>query len=290
MDYNINFPHLGIYLEHVGKNININGFTIAYYGIIMASAMLIGLLIAEKRAKETGQNPDMYVDLFIYVILFGIVGARLYYVAFTFDSYKDRLIDIFNLRQGGIAIYGGIIGGVLTVLVYARIRAQHVGQLLDTFIMGLCNGQILGRWGNFFNREAFGGYTDNLFAMQLPVSAVRPWEITETMKANQIVLDGVTYVQVHPTFLYESLWNVGVLLILFFTRNKTKFRGELFLRYLVLYGLGRLWIEGLRTDQLLVTGTSIPVSQMLSGVLILLSSAAILIIRKKVGEKKEETA
>ncbi len=290
MDYNINFPHLGIYLEHVGKNININGFTIAYYGIIMASAMLIGLLIAEKRAKETGQNPDTYVDLFIYLILFGIIGARLYYVAFTFDSYKDRLLDIFNLRQGGIAIYGGIIGGVLTVLVYAKIHSLHVGQLLDTFIMGLCNGQILGRWGNFFNREAFGGYTDNLFAMQLPVSAVRPWEITETMKANQIILDGVTYVQVHPTFLYESLWNVGVLLILFFTRNKTKFRGELFLRYLVLYGFGRLWIEGLRTDQLLVTGTNIPVSQMLSGVLILLSSAAILIIRKKVGEKKEETA
>ena len=132
MDYNINFPHLGIFLKHVGKSINIGNFSIAYYGIVIASAMMIGLLIAQKRAKETGQDPDRYVDLFIYMMIFGIVGARIYYVAFTFDSYKDRLLDVFNLRQGGLAIYGGIIGGLLTILVFAKIRHMHVGTMLDT--------------------------------------------------------------------------------------------------------------------------------------------------------------
>ena len=281
MDYNINFPHLGIYLQHVGKSISIGNFTIAYYGIIIASAMVIGLLIAQRRAKSTGQNPDKYVDLFIYLMIFSIVGARIYYVIFAFDSYRGRLLDIFNLRQGGLAIYGGIIGGVITIAVFAKVNHMHFGQILDTVAMGIANGQILGRWGNFFNREAFGGYTDNLFAMQLPVSAVRANEITEQMKANQVILDGVTYIQVHPTFLYEGMWNAGVLLILFLVRNKTKFRGELFLLYLVLYGAGRAWIEGLRTDQLLIPGTTFPVSQGLSIALVVCCTAAILVLRRR---------
>ena len=287
MDYNINFPHLGIFLKHVGKSINIGNFSIAYYGIVIASAMMIGLLIAQKRAKETGQDPDRYVDLFIYMMIFGIVGARIYYVAFTFDSYKDRLLDVFNLRQGGLAIYGGIIGGLLTILVFAKIRHMHVGTMLDTVAMGVCNGQMLGRWGNFFNREAFGEYTDNLFAMQLPVSAVRASEVTETMRANQVIADGITYIQVHPTFLYESLWNAGVLLIVFFTRNRTKFKGELFTRYIGLYALGRLWIEGLRTDQLLIPGTHFAVSQGLSGVLAVVCLILTLVLRTRAKTKAE---
>lgn len=287
MDYNINFPHLGIFLKHVGKSINIGNFSIAYYGIVIASAMMIGLLIAQKRAKETGQDPDRYVDLFIYMMIFGIVGARIYYVAFTFDSYKDRLLDVFNLRQGGLAIYGGIIGGLLTILVFAKIRHMHVGTMLDTVAMGVCNGQMLGRWGNFFNREAFGEYTDNLFAMQLPVSAVRASEVTETMRANQVIADGITYIQVHPTFLYESLWNAGVLLIVFFTRKRTKFKGELFTRYIGLYALGRLWIEGLRTDQLLIPGTHFAVSQGLSGVLAVVCLILTLVLRTRAKTKAE---
>ena len=251
-------------------------------------AMLIGLLIAQRRAKETGQDPDRYVDLFIYMMLFSIVGARIYYVAFSFDSYRDRLIDIFNLRQGGLAIYGGIIGGVLTIVVFARIRHMNVGTILDTVAMGVCNGQMLGRWGNFFNREAFGEYTNNLFAMQLPVSAVRSGEITGMMKANQVVYEGVTYIQVHPTFLYESLWNAGVLLIVFFTRNMTKFRGELFVRYLGLYAVGRLWIEGLRTDQLLISGTGLAGSQVLSGVLAVFCLILTVVLRKRAGKKAAE--
>ena len=281
MDYSIIFPHLGIFLEHVGKSFSIGGFSIAYYGVCIAIGMLAGLFICLRRAKETGQSEDAYTDLFIFLMIFGIVGARIYYVAFSFDSYKDHLIDVFNLRQGGLAIYGGIIGGVITILVFSRIKGMHAGQVLDTVIMGVAAGQIIGRWGNFFNREAFGEYTDNFLAMQLPVSAVRPGEITQLMKMHEAVVDGVTYIQVHPTFLYEGLWNTALLVVLFLTRKKSAFRGEIFCRYLIGYGIGRALIEGLRTDQLLVPGTSFPVSQGLSIVLAAGALLFILIMRKR---------
>ena len=288
MDKNINFPHLGIYLENVGKSIDIRGFSIAYYGIIIACGMLLGLMAACARAKETRQKPDDYTDLFIYMMIFGVIGARIYYVIFQFDYYRNNLISIFNLRQGGLAIYGGIIGGVLTILVFSRLRRMKVARVLDTVAMGVLIGQILGRWGNFFNREAFGGYTDGLLAMQLPVSAVRSGEITQQMMENLVETGGVTYVQVHPTFLYESLWNLGVLAIVYLTRNKTKFEGELFMRYLIGYGIGRFWIEALRTDQLLIPGTAFPVSQGLSAVIVLGCAALTVILRSK--KKKKETA
>ncbi len=281
MDYSIIFPHLGIFLEHVGKSFSIGGFSIAYYGVCIAIGMLAGLFICLRRAKETGQSEDAYTDLFIFLMIFGIVGARIYYVAFAFDSYRDHLIDVFNLRQGGLAIYGGIIGGVITILVFSKIKGMHAGQILDTVIMGVAAGQIIGRWGNFFNREAFGEYTDSLLAMQLPVSAVRPGEITQLMKMHEAVVDGVTYIQVHPTFLYEGLWNTALLVVLFLTRKKTAFRGEIFCRYLIGYGIGRALIEGLRTDQLLVPGTSFPVSQGLSIVLAAGALLFILIMRKR---------
>ena len=134
--------------------------------------------------------------------------------------------------------------------------------------MSIVFGQIMGRWGNFFNREAFGDYTNNLFAMQLPVSAVRANEITQKMWDHVVTVNGVEYIQVHPTFLYESLWNVGVLLFLFWFRKRKKFNGEVFLMYLIGYGLGRIWIEGLRTDQLLLPVVGLPVSQLLSGCLV----------------------
>lgn len=164
MNMSINFPHLGIYLDHVGKFISVFGFPVAYYGIIMGCSILLGLFLAEREAKRTGQNPDTYTDLVIYAIVVSIICARAYYVIFSWDNYKDNLLSIFNLRQGGIAIYGAVIGAVLTVFVYSRVKKQSFALMLDTACIGLVAGQILGRWGNFFNREAFGGYTDGLFA------------------------------------------------------------------------------------------------------------------------------
>ena len=281
MNTAINFPHLGIYLDHVGKSISVFGFEIAYYGIIMGSSILLGLFLAEREAKRTGQDPDTYTDMVIYAIVFSIICARAYYVIFSWENYKDNLLSIFNLRQGGIAIYGSLIGAVATVYVYCKGKKLSFLQMTDTACIGLVAGQILGRWGNFFNREAFGGYTDGLLAMQLPVSAVRAHEITDEMWAHVQVIGGEQFIQVHPTFLYESLWNLGVICFLYWYRTRKKFQGELFLTYLLGYGLGRVWIEGLRTDQLQIGDTGSPVSQLLAGVLILFSLFMIFWGRKK---------
>ena len=229
MHYNISFPNLGIYLDHVGKSISIFGFSIAYYGMIIGAAILIGFLIATAEAKRTGQNPEDYLDMGIVGVIAGIAGARIYYVIFSWDLYKDNLLSIFNLREGGLAIYGGVIGAVIAVFVMAAVKKKSPFQILDTIALALLNGQMLGRWGNFFNREAFGEYTDCLFAMRLPVDAVRPGDITELMRENMQRIDGVSYIQVHPTFLYESLWCAGLLIILFLYRKHKKYEGELFL-------------------------------------------------------------
>ena len=287
MDMEINFPNLGIYLDHVGKNISIFGFSIAYYGIVIVTGMMIAIWIAQRAAKRTGQHPEQYLDLAMIGIAAGILGARIYYVIFAWDYYKDDLLSIFNIRQGGLAIYGGIIGACIAVVIYSRKKKQNFGLLMDTASMSIVFGQIMGRWGNFFNREAFGDYTNNLFAMQLPVSAVRANEITQKMWDHVVTVNGVEYIQVHPTFLYESLWNVGVLLFLFWFRKRKKFNGEVFLMYLIGYGLGRIWIEGLRTDQLLLPVVGLPVSQLLSGCLVVGCTILVVWKRKKLSSGGE---
>ena len=280
MNKNINFPHLGIYLENVGKSISIFGFEIAFYGITIAAAMLAGLWIAMRTAKKTGQNPDLYFDMGMLAIFCALIGARAYYVVFAWENYKNNLLEIFNLRHGGLAIYGGVIGGAVAVYMFARMKKQKFLQLADTASVGLVLGQIIGRWGNFFNREAFGGYTDNLFAMQLPLDAVYSWDVTPEMMENLRTAGGVQYIQVHPTFLYESLWNLMVLVLLAVYTKRKKFDGEVFCLYLLGYGLGRAWIEGLRTDQLWIPGTEIPVSQVLAVVLVVVSAAIITVKRR----------
>lgn len=287
MDMEINFPNLGIYLDHVGKNISIFGLSIAYYGIVIVTGMMIAIWIAQREAKRTGQNPEQYLDLAMIGIAAGILGARIYYVVFAWDYYKDDLLSIFNIRQGGLAIYGGIIGACIAVVIYSRKKKQSFGLLMDTASMSIVFGQIMGRWGNFFNREAFGDYTNNLFAMQLPVSAVRANEITQKMWDHAVTVNGVEYIQVHPTFLYEGLWNVGVLLFLFWFRKRKKFNGEVFLMYLIGYGLGRIWIEGLRTDQLLLPVVGLPVSQLLSGCLVVGCTILVVWKRKKLSSGGE---
>ena len=281
MHTEISFPNLGIYLKNVGKSIDLFGIEIAYYGIIIGTAILLGFWIAAREAKRTGQNPENYLDMGIIGVIAGIVGARLYYVIFSWDMYKDNLLDIFNLREGGLAIYGGVIAAVISVLVLAKVKHLSAPQIFDTIAMALLNGQMLGRWGNFFNREAFGGYTDSLFAMRLPLDAVRSSDVTEQMRRHIERIDGVSYIQVHPTFLYESLWCMVLLIILFAYRKHKKYEGELFLMYLFGYGLGRFWIEGLRTDQLLLPGVGIAVSQLLAGAIVVGTGAAMHYLRKK---------
>lgn len=282
MDMQIYFPNLGIFLENVGKTFNVFGFEIAFYGCTMATGILAGYLLAAREAKRTGQNPEDYLDMLLYAVFFALIGARIYYVIFKWDYYSQDLIQIFNVRQGGLAIYGGIIGAFTTVYFFAKKRKLSWLRMLDTACPGLALGQVIGRWGNFFNREAFGDYTDGLFAMQLPVSAVRSGEITEKMWENLEVIGGTQFIQVHPTFLYEGLWNLGVILFLYFYRDRKKFTGELVLWYLVLYGIGRFWIEALRTDQLLIPGIGFPISQLLGAILAVIGLITIFVGHKKI--------
>ena len=263
----IDFPHIGIHLKSVGDHITIFGFDIAYYGIIIGIGILAGIFIAAMEAKRTGQNPEDYYDLAIYAVIFSIIGARIYYVIFSWDMYKRDILSVFNIRQGGLAIYGGVIAAVITVTVFARRRNLSAPLLMDTAGLGLVAGQMIGRWGNFFNREAFGEYTDWLLAMRLPVDAVRGSDITELMRKHMETVGDVSFIQVHPTFLYESLWCLLILILLLIYRKHKQFDGEIFLLYLAGYGFGRFWIERLRTDQLLLPN-GFPVSQLLAGILV----------------------
>lgn len=268
----IYFPNLHIYLESVGKNITIGGFTIAYYGMVIALGMLLGGSLVLRKAKKAGKDEDAYLDVVIFTVIFAVLGARIYYVIFAWDYYKNDLLSVLNFRQGGLAIYGGIIGGIITAYIVTKIKKIPFLEFADFGILGVPVGQILGRWGNFFNREAFGQYTDGLFAMLIPTDAVRSSsDITTEMWNHIVVMDGVEYISVHPTFLYESIWNIGVLLLLLFLLRRKSYNGEIFFSYLLWYGVGRFWIESLRTDQLLLPNTEIPVSMVVAAVLVIIS-------------------
>lgn len=275
----IAFPHLGIYLDSVPKSFTVFGFTIALYGVVIAIGMGAGLFLALQVAKKYGYDTERVWDFFLYGIIFGLIGARIYYVVFAWDYYKNDLASIFNLRKGGLAIYGGVIAAFLALFIFCRKKKINYFAMIDICVPGLALGQAIGRWGNFFNREAFGEYTNGLFAMRLKVSEVNPANITDMMREHMQTIDGVSYIQVHPTFLYESLWNVGVLILILVLIKKKKFNGEIFILYMVGYALGRVWIEGLRTDQLQIGSTGIAVSQMLAGVIAVVGAGIWVFVR-----------
>lgn len=280
MGYDLRFVHLGITIEHLQNHITIFGFSIAFYGIIIGIGMLLGITLAARDAERRGIGEDTVYDFALLGIVCGVIGARLYYVFFRWDNYRGNLLEILNLRAGGLAIYGGVIGGILSLMVYCRRKKQNFLNLADSLILGVLVGQILGRWGNFFNAEAFGRYTDSLFAMQLRRDIVNPIMINSALLQHLVRVNGVDYIQVHPTFLYESVWNLCLLLFLLWYRPKKRFTGEMFFLYLGGYGLGRVWIEGLRTDSLLLPGTGIAVSQALAGVCVLVALLCILAGRR----------
>ena len=279
----IRFVHLGITIEHLKSSISVFGFRIAFYGIIIGIGMLAGIWIAQSDAKRRGQDPELYLDFALYAIICSIIGARIYYVLFEWDYYKENLLQIFNLRAGGLAIYGGVIAGAITMIVYTRAKKVSFFSMADTGVLGLVTGQIIGRWGNFFNCEAFGGYTDSLLAMRIKLSLVIYNMLNSDVLSHKIVENGVEFIQVHPTFLYESCWNLCLLLFMLWFRKHKQYDGQMLWIYLCGYGLGRFWIESLRTDQLILFGTGLPVSQALSLVLIL-AAAGNLIWR---GRKKK---
>lgn len=290
MSYNgadLIFPHLGIVIEKMKNHITIGNFDIMYYGIIIGVGFIIGMLIADKLAERRKMDTDALWGFYNYLIIFGVLGARLYYVLFNLDYYIQNPGKILAIREGGLAIYGGIIAVVITLIIYCRVKKLKFGQMIDVLMPGLLLGQLMGRWGNFFNCEAFGRYTDSLLAMRIKKSLVSPYMIDEELLNNLIIDNGVEYIQVHPTFLYESLWNLfGFVFILWYERKKQKFDGELFLFYMIQYGTGRFWIEGLRTDSLYIAGTSLRVSQCLSACIAIVSVIVLFVKYRKLKQEK----
>ena len=286
MDINdIAFPNIGIYLHNVPKSFSVFGFQIALYGVIIGIGVLCGVLMAVHVAKKEGMDPDLIWDFAIYAIIFSIIGARAYYVIFEWEMYRENPLSVLNLRNGGLAIYGAVIASFITLFVYTRVKKVSFLQMVDVCVPGLILGQAIGRWGNFTNREVFGGYTDNLVAMQLPKTIVRARDITPDVEAHIIAVNGMECIQVHPTFLYECLWNLLILCIMLIYQKHKKFNGEIWLIYLGGYGLGRFWIEGIRTDQLYIMGTTIPVSQMIAIICVAVAVVADIIVRIRIRKK-----
>ena len=304
----IKFPGLGIHLKNIKDSISIFGFEIKFYGLIIAVGFIVGFLLACKEAKRTKQSEDLYLDFLIWLVIPAILGARLYYVIFNFgeyyskgDSFFDVLKGVINIRNGGLAIYGGIIAGVIAAIIFCKKKKANFFLMADTIAVGLLAGQAIGRWGNFFNRECFGGYTDSIFRMNIPVEyfsrtgnlrgLIESGSITEDMAANLVNSDGMQWISVHPTFLYESLWNICLILFIVLYRKHKKFDGEIGLLYLWGYGLGRVWIEGLRTDSLMLPFGNIRVSQLLAALCVI--AASVVLVKKRMdyarGLVKEKT-
>ena len=285
-NYDLYFPNLHIGIEHLVNHISIFGFPIAFYGMIIGCGMLLGLFVATKEYVRSGYKADDIQDFALWVIVLGIIGARIYYVIFEWDYYSKHLLEIPNIRQGGLAIYGGVLMALFTCIVYTKKKKLDFFPMADAGVLGLILGQAIGRWGNFFNAEAFGGYTDSLLAMRIKESIVNPAMINENVRSHILLLDDISYI--HPTFLYESVWNLCVFFFLLWFSKRKKFKGQVFLLYLGLYGFGRFFIEGLRADSLMLFGTGIAVSQALSLVLVLASVILQIFFLKKNSSAEQE--
>lgn len=256
----VGFPDLGIDKIEFYPYISVFGFEIYIYGIIIAIGMGLAMVYSFKKTGIFGIDSDKMADVVIFGIIGGIVGARLYYVIFSWDIFKDDIWSIFDLRSGGLAIYGGIIGAILVGGIACMVKKLPFLPMLDIAGIGFLLGQGIGRWGNFFNVEAYGGHTE------------LPWG----MIGNKIP-DSIA--PVHPTFLYESIWCLLGFVLLSIYAKRRKFDGEVFLLYLCWYGFERFFVEGLRTDSLWLVEDVIRVSQALSAVLFVLAVATILFIK-----------
>ena len=253
---NISFPGLGIDIDPV-REFAVGPLSVHMYGLVIAFGLVLAVVYAMRRSSQFGLTEDHVLDGVLWVTPFAIVCARAYYCAFSWELYADNPISVLYIWNGGIAIYGGVLGAVAGVLVYCRIRKISLGAALDLVLLGFLIGQSIGRWGNFFNREAFGAETESFLRMGL-----------------YSPLTGTTTYH-HPTFLYESAWNALGFAVLHFLSKKRQYDGQIALGYVVWYGLGRTFIEGLRTDSLYVPGTGIRVSQLLAA-LSCLAAAAVL--------------
>ena len=271
------FPNLGVYFEHVPQHaFSIFGTQIYMYALFIVAGIAAAYFLAAWYAKRTGQRSEDYLDLLLLGVPMAILGLRIYYLVFNWDLYRHEpfLRAFFNIRGGGLAIYGGIIGALLAGLIMSIKKNIPFTTLADTCAPSLLLGQVIGRMGNFFNREAFGGFTNNFLAMRIRVDQAR---MPRADLLEQVVTaNGVQYIQVHPTFLYEMFFNFVLMILLILYRPHKKFEGEIILLYMLGYGIIRFFIEALRTDQLMFFDTGLPASQIMSVAFVVLSVVLII--------------
>lgn len=259
---NISFPSLGISLDINPVAVDIPFFGgIRWYGIIIALGIILAVIYCCRAAKRENESPDTISDTLLYALPVSVIFARTYYVIFSWDSYKDNFADVFKIWEGGIAIYGAIIGAVLAAWIYFRVKKLNVLKMFDICCLGLMIGQIVGRWGNFVNAEAFGGYCPYFWGMSINGGEC-----------------------VHPTFLYESLWNLSGFVVLSQLHKKRPFYGYTFFCYLSWYGAGRFFVEGLRADSLYLGGMRI--SQLVALACVLAGTFALCFLSEKNSLKK----
>lgn len=251
----ISFPFLGLEMNPP-RTFSLGPLTIHLYGIAIGLGLILAVIYACRRSKEFGLKEDDILDGVLWITPFAIICARIYYVAFSWKDYADNPLSVFAIWEGGIAIYGSVIGAVIGVIVLCKVKKLKIATVLDITLLGFFIGQILGRWGNFFNREAFGAATDSFFRMGLYNTVTGSWEYY------------------HPTFLYESVWNLVGFILLHFLSKRRKYDGQIALGYCAWYGLGRCFIEGLRVDSLY--WGPFRVSQVLAGLTCVAASAILL--------------
>ena len=297
MPPDISFPNIGISFRNVptyligndpdASLIYFSGIpiNIYLYATIIVLAITFAALLGFWSAKKSGQKVDDYVDLLLVGVVLAFIGLRVYYVAFNWDQFRGQgffTIFFLGIRDGGLAIYGGIIGAAVAAAIIGAKKNIPFTVMADTGAPSMLLGQAIGRWGNFFNREAFGGYTDNLLAMQIRLDQAR--YVTQELRDTAIVhVSGVEYLQVHPTFFYESFLNFIYMIALLIYRPKKRFDGEIVLLYFLGYGIIRFFVEGIRTDQMMLGGTGLPLNQVTA-----VSFSAVSLVLLVVGYKRSK--
>ncbi|MDF2557594.1 MAG: prolipoprotein diacylglyceryl transferase [Bacillales bacterium] len=252
---------------------SIGPVSVHWYGLIIASAVVIGIFMATSEGKKHGIHPDTFVDLLIWAIPIAVLSARAYYVIFEWSRFQDNPLDAFKIWEGGLAIHGALIGAIITAYIFTKKHQINFWRIVDIAAPSIILGQAMGRWGNFFNQEAFGGEVSRQFLenLQLPKFII-----------NQMYVEGAYH---HPTFLYESIWSILGIVLIYIVRSKNPRLGETFLSYVVWYSIGRFFIEGMRTDSLMLFGI-LRQAQLIS-VLLIVASIALIIYRRKTGTSSE---
>lgn len=275
----LSFPHLGLYFEHLNKSILAMGrVEIRFYGLILGLAILTGYIVSSIRARKNGQDVEDYLDLAVYLMVFGMLGARVYYMFFRWqDQFKSMVPTMLDMKEGGgLCLYGAIIAGIVTVIIYAAIKRKKAFKILDTLIYGLCVAIVIGRFSDLIERTNFGGYTDGLFAMRISASEVLPEAISSEMLDAALLGEYRGMIQVRPLFIYDILFCTVFFHLALFLGKKLKRDGNLFFIFMITYFAYRFFIDGQVLEPLVLLETDIPINKVISGALVVVNVVGII--------------